>query len=85
MSGSLNIQCANILSGCYCPFMSYLFLEFSKVHNFGEIHGIDMGLTLLLTLTDGIQTSKFKIHTQVEKTFIVLDFCLILLYTYMYQ
>ena len=54
-----------VLRGCYCPFKIYLFLKFSKAHNFDKIHRRDMGLTLMLTLIDALQND-VKVKGQIS-------------------
>ena len=59
------VQFFKMLRGCYCPLKGYLFLKFSKAHNFSKIHRRDSGLILMLTLIDALQND-LKVKGQIN-------------------
>ena len=66
----------------YFPFKSYLFLKFSKAHNFGKKHRRDMGLKLMLTLIDALQND-FNVKGQIRVLIFDLSLKVLLLKNYL--
>ena len=65
MIGLLQGLLGHSFQGCYCPFESCMFLNYSKAHNFGKIHRGDIGLTWMLTFLEIATAQKLlKIDNQ---------------------